>query len=342
MKTIYVNSLEKNQIIRNETFLIVSSEKSDDKHGRAYFKLTLGDKTGKVDGKIWSDNLINIDEKILKNGNLIQVSAKVDEYKGQFQLNIMSASKVDDSQIEDFVESSIFKTEDMVAELESFIGKIENKEISAIINKILSDKEIKRRFIYWPAATVVHHNFRSGLLQHVIEMLNISESMRRFYPEADFDVLIAGIILHDIGKIYELDGNDLSVPYTKKGILFGHINMSLQLFEDFGGRELQEDTYLHIAHLILSHHGTYEFGSPVLPSTVEAVMLTYIDDLSAKPRTADSIRKRIGGDEEFSQRVMWLENAKIWRATKNGSEKAGLDIPENVSDVSDIAEQLEL
>lgn len=340
MKTLYVENLEKGLIISGEAFLIVSCEKSEDKNGNFYYKIKLGDKTGQVDGKIWSDVVLRINESAIKSGNIVSIGAKVEEFKGTLQLNIQNVEKVEQDKLDDFLESSKFDPQEMFDEVMGYVEDIKNKEIKAIIVKIFEDKEIKRRFMYWPGASVVHHNFRSGLLQHVLEMLTISRSMVRFYPEADFDLLTTGIVLHDIGKIYELDANDLAVPYSKEGLLLGHINMSLRLFEDFGGRELPENTYLHIAHLILSHHGTYEYGSPVLPATVEAIMLTYIDDLSAKARTADSVRSHIPDKESFSQRVIWLENAKIWKgATPNFS--TDLDIPESNADLEDVTEQLE-
>lgn len=340
MKSIYITDLQKGLLINGETFLIISCDKAEDKYGKSYYKVTIGDKTGRVEGKLWSDALIKTDEKILKSGNIVKIDAKVEEYRGMFQMNILSMEKVDQDKLDDFLESSIFDANEMFAEVNEAIGAVKNVEIKKILTKILTDEDIKKRFMYWPAASVVHHNFRSGLLQHVVEMLNIGNSLKRFYPEADFDLLTAGILLHDIGKVYELDGNDLAVPYSKQGLLIGHINISLRIFEDFGGRELPEDIYLHIAHLILSHHGTYEFGSPVLPSSVEAIMLTYIDDLSAKSRTADSARQRIPENESFSPRIMWLENAKIWKGVPPNLPTE-LDIPENVSDISDIAEQLE-
>jgi len=340
MKTLYVSDLQKSLIISGEAFLIISCEKSEDKNGRSYYRLVLGDKTGKIDAKLWSDALLKTDEKILKSGNVVKVSGKVDEFKGTLQLNLMTLEKVDESKLDDFLESSMFDPDEMVKELDEEIHKIKNTKIKDILLKIVNDQEIRRRLKYWPAASVVHHNFRSGLLQHILEMLTISKSLVRFYPNADFDILTAGIVLHDLGKIYELDGNDLAVPYSKEGMLIGHINLSLQLFEKFGGKNLPKDTYLHIAHLILSHHGTHEFGSPVLPATLEAIMLTYIDDLSAKARTADSVIKRIPINESFSQRVVWLENAKMWKGG-NGDETTESDIPQDTEDIEKLTEQLE-
>lgn len=340
MKSLYVEDLEKGLLVSKESFLVILSDKAEDKNGNTYYKLTLGDKTGQIEGKVWSEVASKTDEKIIKPGNIIAISAKVEEFKGLLQLNIQSLEAIDETKLDDFLETSKFDADEMFSEVMQTIEEINDKDIKEILKKIFSDKEIKRRYIYWPAASVVHHNFRSGLLQHIVEMLTIAKGLTKFYPDADYDILNAGIILHDIGKIYELDAADLSCPYSKEGLLLGHISMSLRLFEDFGGRTLPEDKYLHIAHLILSHHGTLEYGSPVVPATVEAIMLTYIDDLSAKSRTADTVKNRIPEKENFSQRIMWLENAKIWKGTTPNFSQ-GLDVPESQASEEEINEQLE-
>jgi 3'-5' exoribonuclease len=341
MKSIFIKDLKKGLILSDEIFLITSAEKAEDKFGKPYYKISLGDKTGRLDSKIWSDTLNKLDEKILKAGNLLRISGKVDEYKGAFQINIMSASKVEDeSKLEEFLESSMYSADEMMKDLIRSIETIEDTNIKNILTKIINDDDVNRRLKYWPAANTVHHSFRSGLLQHISEMLEISKSLKRFYPEVNFDLLTAGIILHDIGKIYELDGSDLAVPYTKMGTLLGHIVISLKIFEDFGGKDLPEDTYLHIAHLILSHHGTQMYGSPVVPATVEAVMLTHIDNLSAKARTADSAKKEIPDGEEFSRRNIWLENAKIWNGGSSINVNDVVGQPNDNSKEKKVGEQL--
>lgn len=331
MKNYKVAELIKDMILKNETFLIISSETLKDKNNKEYMKIKLGDKSGKIDAYLWSDKLVNVDQSILKSGVMVDISGKIGAFKDSLQVVIEEIQRSNETKMEEYIESSVYSPDEMMEELLRFINEIKDRKIKEIVKNIISDKDIERRLKYWPAASAVHHNFRSGLLQHVIEMLNISNSLRRFFPNVNFDVLIAGIILHDIGKVRELDGYDLSVPYSKEGSLLGHITISLQIFDQFGGKNLPENLYLHIAHLILSHHGKQEYGSPIVPATVEAIMLSNIDELSAKSRTADSARKKIPRNMEFGERNMWLENAKMWRGDGYYDEENNSDNLEQLS-----------
>jgi 3'-5' exoribonuclease len=321
MKTLYVKDLEPKQLFENETFAIFEVTKAEDKNGKPYYTIILGDKTGRVQAKIWHDSIDDVDTKALKEGKVIGVSGKVDEYRGVPQVIISHAKGVDETSLDDFLESSMFPAEKMYEELQDIVDSFTSSSLKAVLNSIINDKEIKQRLLYWPAANTVHHEFRSGLLQHILEMHTISEGLERFYPDVDFNILKAGIVLHDLGKIYELDGKNIAVPYTKEGQLHGHIYMGARLFEKFAGDKLDEDVKHHIVHLILSHHGSYEFGSPVLPSTPEAILLTYIDNVSAKARTADSAIKSMGENEEFSRRNLWLSNTKIWNRKHSDDKK---------------------
>jgi len=316
MKSTYVKDFVKNQVIDSETFAVFESEKMEDKNGKPYYKLVLGDKTGRVQSKIWNDKLSSVDIKCLEVGKIISVSAKIEEYKGNLQMNILKAEGVDENALDDFLESSEYNADDMINELMQEVNQIQDEGIKKVLTKILTDPEVLSKFKYSVAASSIHHDFRSGLLQHVLEMITISKSMRRFYPQLNYDVLTAGIILHDIGKIEELGTNGVSTVYTKKGGLIGHIVLGVMMFERFGGKDLPEDTFLHICHLILSHHGSIDMGSPVLPSTTEALMLTHIDNLSAKTRSALSQINLIPEGSEFSKPYMFLNNTRFWSGAK--------------------------
>ncbi len=344
MKTIYVTDLQKNMIIANETFVICSVERAEDKNGKPYYKLVLGDKTGKISSKIWSDKLAQIESSALVEGNVVQVSAKIDEYKGSFQMNIMSLNDVDEGALDEFLESSEYDPDEMMNELLKEVENISHKGLKEVLVNILSDAEILRRFKYWPAAATVHHDFRSGLLQHVLEMLNFSKEISRFYPDINYDILKAGIIMHDMGKIYELDASGVSTSYTKIGTLVGHIVIGTQIFTQYAKGNLPDDVYLHVIHLILSHHGSFEFGCPVLPSTVEATVLTYLDNLSAKARTAAKARKNIAEGQSFSSGNNWLQGARIWKGGDYEAISSPNADPDSIahSDVIDEDAQLKL
>jgi len=323
MKTIYVSDLKKGIIVNNETFAIFGADTQKDKNGNFYYNLLVGDKTGKVSAKIWSDNIKQVETKSLKVGRVVQLSGKIEEFKGQIQINIFELHGLDESLLEEFIESSEYDSDDMMKSLHKEIDSIKDKSIKGVLKNIFEDSEISRRFKYWPAAASVHHDFRSGLLQHVLEILEMIKGTTKFYKEVDLDVLKAGAILHDIGKIYELDATGVAVTYTVEGTLHGHISIGYNIFSNFAKEKLSKEKYLHIGHLILSHHGCLEYGSPVVPSTLEAVILSRLDDFSAKARIAKKAKDSIQVPQEFSHNIGWLENAKIW---KGESEKESLQL----------------
>lgn len=342
MKTTYVLDLVKNQVIEAETFAIFESEEAKDKNGNSYYNLLLGDKTGRISAKIWADKLINVSRNTLKKDKVVQVSAKVEEFRGKLQLNIHKINEIDESALEEFLESSDFNPEEMYAELMNEVNKFKDQNLKELILKIFNDSEIVRKYKFWPAASTVHHDFRSGLLQHVVEMISISKSLPRFYEDVNYDLLTSAIILHDIGKIIEFDASGAAANYTVEGSLLGHIILGIQLIDKFGAKEiLPREIYLHLIHLITSHHGQLEYGSPVLPSTVEAIMLTCIDNLSAKSRTALKARNNIIKGQDFSTFITWLNGAKIWRSKlDNDSSEASDNSTQSNSDESNEFGQL--
>ncbi len=313
MKSLYVKDLQKNQVISNETFAVSEVEKAEDKNGKPYYKVVLMDKTGKISGKIWSDKLANIDTKSLQAGKIISIAAKVEEYLGKQQLNILEVNRVDEQVLDEYLASSEYDTEEMFKELQNEIEEIEHKGIRKVLNDMFCDEEFVAKFKVWTAARSIHHDFKSGLLQHILEMITISKSLKRFYPNANYDILKAGIILHDIGKIEELSVDATGTNYTKRGGLVGHIVLGVMIFERYGGHELPEDCFLHIVHLILSHHGQLDMGSPVVPSTVEALMLTYLDNISSKSRAGLQEIAKIPEGKDFSNPYIFLQNARLWK-----------------------------
>lgn len=341
MKTLYIKDLTKGLILSNETFALVSFEIAEDKSGKPYAKVTLADKTGKIDGKIWSDKLAAVERKDMKSGNIVMISGKIDEFRGTKQLTILEINRVDETRLEDFIESSDFSVDEMMTDLTARIEKMNDSQIKNVIKNILSDSEILRKFKFWPAARSLHHQFRSGLLQHVIEMITIADSMQKFYPRVNYDVLIAGIIMHDIGKIDELAVEGINIEYTKKGSLLGHITIGLQIFEKFARGNMSEDKLLHISHLILSHHGELEFGSPVVPATPEATMLSYIDNLSSKTKTHFAFVDQLQPDE-FSNPVSWLKNARLWNVKRDeNNDENPVVVEESIETPSDEIETSE-
>jgi len=302
MKTYYVKDLQKGLVLTNESFAVKSVESAQTKDKKAYYKLILIDKTGDVKGQIWSDNFANIQKPALIPGNVIMINGTVDEYKGSLQINILTASKLDDNLLDEYMEASDFDLDELWEDLQKHIDSVKDPQLSEFLKKLFTDKEIARRYKTYPAAEYVHHAFQGGLLEHVVEMLDLAQPLKKYYPEANYDFITAGIIMHDIGKLYELEPVGVVVQRTTEGYLEGHLVKSFEILLEKGKGILNESNMLLLKHIILAHHGFLEFGSPVLPATIEAVIVSYLDQLSTKARIFQKlIRKNMGNDQLFTE-----------------------------------------
>lgn len=313
MKSIYIKDLSNSLIINKEPFAIGEVVKAEDKFGKPYLKLVLVDRTGRIEAKIWNDKLVRINPKICEAGCIVSITGKVEEYRGKFQINILEMDECTDLNIDDFIETSDFDSEEMFKDLMHYIDGITHSGLKNVILEMFKDENFVNNYKTRPAAKSVHHDFRSGLIQHVLEMLDIAHSMKRFYPMVNMDILTAGIVLHDIGKFEEMEINGLITEYSKKGMLVGHISLGAMRFSQYALGKISEDLYYHVLHMILSHHGELQYGSPVVPATVEAVMLSYIDRLSDKARCAVKAVREIGEEKEFGSYNIFMENARFWK-----------------------------
>ena len=315
MKTLYVTDITSGTIVQGETFAIVEVKAATDKNDRPYYDLTLGDRTGQVRAKIWSDNLPNVDKETLKVGKVGAIWARVEDFRGKPQLNIMELRKVDETQLEEYLESSVFPVEEMWQELMTIIGEVKNHHIRTLLENLINDVEMARRFKYWPAAVSYHHDFRSGLLQHILECLSLARGLDKFYPEVDFDIVNAGIILHDIGKLEEIDAQGLVARYTVKGSVLGHLYLGTQIIDKYAPQDMPEKIQMHLKHIVLSHHGLKEKGSPVLPATAEALLVSGIDEASAKVQMGFKGVKDTPDEIGMTSYNRWLERW-MWADSK--------------------------
>lgn len=314
MKTCYVNDLQKGMSLLGETFAVKEVQQTETKAKKPYYRVSLIDKTGTIEGNIWSDNFPNLEKSALKVGRVVMIDATVEEYKDSLNLNITKVSSVNESTLDEYIEGSDFDLDELLDKVVTYISEIEDKEIKGYLESLFSDKEFVTKFKTMPAAEFVHHSFRGGLLEHVTEMLDLAQPLRSYYPEANFDLVTAGVILHDIGKLQELEVVEMVVQRSKAGSLIGHIALGFEFVSNTAKEYLNEEKLLILKHIILSHHGSLEFGSPVVPSTLEAAIVNQLDLTSSQVRLFQKIiRKSKNKSGDFTQWDKYI-GTRIYKA----------------------------
>ncbi len=306
---INIKGLEANTTFTNLYALIHTVEKKFTADGKMYLDFTLQDISGVVNAKLWSAS----EEDVLTyvNGKVVELSGDVTVFRKENQVRIKKIEIYEGMDVGHFLPSAPIEKEILKDNIINYALKIENSVLSKIVHAIL-DKYDEDFFIY-PAASKNHHEYVSGLAHHVLGMLELSEIVISKYPFVNRDLLYAGVILHDFGKIIELSGV-ISTEYTTPGKLLGHITIACNEIYEVAiknGFEHSEEVML-LQHLIISHHGKLEYGSPKLPFIVEAEVLSIIDNLDAR---LNMLEKSLGDlDEgEFTPRMFAMENRKFYK-----------------------------
>jgi len=270
----------------NSVFLLASANKLETKNKEPYWRLDLKDASGTISAKIWSPASLEFTE--LNAGTFVQVLGKSDLFKEQVQLTIEKMHILNEEEIElldirEFMSASPYP----IAEMWEELMEICKKELTyapwkKFIHDAFKDAEVKNLFCKIPAAKTIHHAYVGGLLEHSLSVTKICMGLAEHYPHLDRQVLFVGAICHDLGKIWEFSGG-FANDYTDDGRLLGHMELALDYLALFLDKsKLEPDLKRHFKHLILSHHGTYEFGSSRLPQTAEAFILHYADNIDAK------------------------------------------------------------
>lgn len=286
MKTIYIDQLHDGESLQGQTFAVFAVKRATDKYNKQYLELLIGDKTGKIKAMVWTDVLARINTKLTKVGKVVAVDAKVEDYKGKLQLKVTNLTQVDETKVDEYIQSSQLDENQMLEELKNIVSDFDNSDLVAMFESMFADDEFLSKLKYWPAATSYHHEFRSGLLQHILEGVAFANGLERFYPSLDFEVVYTGIILHDLGKLEELDASGFATRYTVVGSVLGHIYLGTQVIDKYFPSDGNPDLKMHLKHIVLSHHGDKEKGSPVLPATPEAILVHSADSSSAITRMA--------------------------------------------------------
>ena len=286
----------------NETvtsyFALSSLQVREKKQGGQFLALTLSDRTGTFEARMWDD----IAEALAScsEGCYVKVQGQISKYQGRFQITLQKMRAAAESEIEaaDYQPSTRFNVEEMWAELRGYVSEFANADLKRLVFAFLDDEEIGPAFKAAPAAKRLHHAWLGGLLEHVLTLVRVCRATAPFYPEVDPDLLVTGAILHDVGKVRELSWKS-SFSYTLEGQMIGHISIAQGMLREKvqALAPFPEKLRVLVEHMILSHHGKYEFGSPKLPMTPEAILLSALDDLEAKMQVkGPSWPPRINGD----------------------------------------------
>ena len=283
MKKQFISDLKIGEAV-NDIFVLMEKSVSQKKDGSNYLHVALGDKTGHVKGVVW-DHVDEITSAGVSSGDFVHITGTVNEYRGAPQLVVkkMTTCPVESVEPADFLPTTRHHVDTMFDRLVSQTGLIKNDFIRRLIQSFWDDTEFVRKFKIAPAAKNMHHAYISGLLEHTLSMMLLADKIAGHYSGIDMDLLFAGILFHDIGKIREFE-YQYRIDYTDEGRLLSHIVIGLQMLDDkiktIEGFPTQ--TAVLLKHLIVSHHGAREFGSPELPKTIEAVLLNYIDEIDSK------------------------------------------------------------
>ncbi|MFO7766550.1 MAG: HD domain-containing protein [Pelovirga sp.] len=282
MKEIYVNQIQERDRV-NTIFLVRDKITAMAKNGKPYMTLKLMDSTGDVDGRIW-DRVDELSQQF-DTDDFIRVDAKANVFMGKMQLIIQRIEKIAEEGIDlaDFLPVSSRSATEMRNELDKLLNSLENPYIRDLLRSFFDDPEFYRLFSRAPAAKSMHHTYIGGLLEHSLALAALATDVVKRYPQVDRDLLISGAMLHDVGKVVELSF-DRSFNYTDEGKLLGHIIIGVQMIADRIRHipDFPHELSMKIKHLLLSHHGQYDFGSPKRPKFLEAVVLNYIDELDSK------------------------------------------------------------
>lgn len=288
----------------------VVSGKTNGANRSTYLSMTLQDETGSIDAKLWnaSEEQVNT----LVKGVLVQIKGDVIKYNDDRQMKIIKIHVLSNEEKDKirFLKQAPLSGQYLITEIKNFLEKIDNMKLYQLVNTLF-EENIDKLTIY-PAASKNHHEYVSGLAYHTYGMLKLAESFCNIYPTLNKDLLYAGIILHDLGKTVELSG-PVVPEYTLEGKLLGHISISNAMIKETADRlHIEGEEVTLLQHMILSHHGKNEFGSPVLPQVKEAEILYLIDNIDARMAMLDKALETVEPGS-YTKRIFSLENRAFYK-----------------------------
>jgi 3'-5' exoribonuclease len=327
MKSFYVSSLQDGQAVTS-LFLVREKEiRTSPRTGSSWLQLELSDRTGTISAKMWENFTAIV--STFDRDDVVQIRGRVKLYNGQKELALEAVipSAEHDYELADFLPHTKYDVEELYSKLRAAVAQMTNPYLQQLLDSFIADPAIAPKLKRAPAAMTMHHAFIGGLLEHIVSLIGLARAISEHYRELDADLLLTGVVLHDIGKIEELR-YARGIEYSTEGRLLGHIMIGAGMVHErikaISG--FPAPLAVLVEHLILSHHGTHEFGSPTLPQVREAVALNFIDDLDSKMAAMGATIDSLSGDDEWTGR-----NPSLRRALLHGAKYLGKSFANSVT-----------
>ena len=294
--------------------LVVACNKGTTDKGLSYLNITFQDKSGTIEAKKWDAS--DEDLRILVPGSVVMVDGLVNLYKNQPQLKVVGIGKIshpEDIEVANFARVSPIPLEELKSRLDNYLNSFKDKDVEKVTKAVIS--HFYDRYVTFPGAVKVHHEFGSGILHHSLFMADVADAIAKIYTQVDRDILVAGALLHDIGKTIEYE-NPIVPVQTAEGKLCGHVAIGYAEFkrvvDELG---IESEVPLLLEHMILAHHGSLEFGSPVMPATREALLLSEIDMLDSRQMILDKALDQVK-EGEFTPRLWMMDDTSFYKPKK--------------------------
>lgn len=323
----FVEELGPGERIEDQIFLIASKDLRQTSNGSLYIHVVLADRTGQLLARIWQATDSQYQQ--IPEGGFLRIKGRTESYKGALQFIIEGMRAVEASSVDlgDFLPTTEKDVDVMWERVKEILRTIKNRDVLLLVKQFVDDEELVARFKRAPAAMQLHHAFVGGLLEHTLSVLELAQVVVPRYPQVSLDLVLAGVFLHDIGKTTELT-YDTNFRYSDGGQLVGHIVQAAIWIDEkcreaakATGKPFPEEIKLSLQHIIVSHHGQYEFGSPKLPATPEAVAVHYLDNLDSKLYSfLHEIEQADNADSNFTDYIRSLET-KVYKRDVMGIRK---------------------
>jgi 3'-5' exoribonuclease len=282
MKKRFITDIRAGDVV-DDIFVLSEKILSQKRDGNNFLNITLSDKTGSLKGVVWDD--VDRITAGISSGDFVHINGSVGEYRGALQVIIKKMGPIPADHVDptDFLPQTSRDIEGMFDRLSRITDSIETEHLKRLVDAFWKDEEFVSKFKTAPAAKKMHHAYIGGLLEHTLSMVSLADKIAGHYSGVDRDLLLVGAIFHDIGKIDEYE-YQFKIDYSDKGRLLNHIVIGLKMVDEKLSEieQFPEDQVLLLKHMIVSHHGAREFGSPEPPKTIEAVLLNYIDEIDSK------------------------------------------------------------